>query len=244
TNTGEAMGDSFSGIEALTGTAGQDTLLGHTGADVLDGGAGHDVLYGRAGNDTLRGGAGNDLFFGGLGADAFDGGAGFDTVQYTGSAGLRVDLLLGATNTGEAMGDSFSGIEALTGTAGQDTLLGHTGADVLDGGAGHDVLYGRAGDDTLRGGAGNDLFFGGLGADVFVFAAGLDRIVDLRLAEDDRLLIDRALLGGQGLSGTAIVAAFAQVAGGSVVFDFGGGNRLVLDGQTDLAALADHVFSL
>ncbi|NUB46496.1 sulfatase-like hydrolase/transferase, partial [Fertoebacter nigrum] len=138
TNTGAAAGDVYSGIEGLRGGAGADVLLGDTLANRIEGGAGHDALHGRAGDDTLAGGDGNDVLFGGTGADRLEGGAGFDTVHYTGTAGLRADLLVASTNTGEAMGDSFSGIEALTGTAGQDTLLGHTGADVLDGGAGHD----------------------------------------------------------------------------------------------------------
>ena len=244
TNIGAAAGDIYSSIEGLRGGAGADLLLGDTQANLVEGGAGHDVIYGRAGNDTLRGGAGDDRFFGGLGADGFEGGTGFDTVQYAGTAGLRVDLLLTSTNTGEAVGDTYSGIEALRGGNGQDTLLGLTTGDLIDGDEGHDVIYGRAGNDTLRGGAGDDTLHGGTGADAFIFTAGRDRIVDLSLTEDDRLLIDLALLGGQALDGAQIVSTYAHVEDNSVVLDFGGGTRLLLEGQTDLAALGDHVFGL
>ena len=137
-NTGDAASDTFSGIENLTGGTGADTLTGDGNANVLDGGNGNDVLIGGAGADTLIGGAGSD------------------TASYTNATlALIASLVNAAGNTGDAAGDSYSGIENLTGGAGNDTLTGDAAANTLDGGNGNDMLIGGAGADTLIGGVGN-----------------------------------------------------------------------------------------
>jgi Ca2+-binding RTX toxin-like protein len=199
-NTGPAQGDVLSGIEVVEASNYADTLLGDSLANCLIGLAGDDVLYGRDGNDGLFGGGGNDILFGGAGADRLDGGAGLrDRAAYSdATAALRVDLLSGANNTGQATGDIFLGIEDLGGSTYDDTLLGDHGGNILIGDNGNDRLFGRAGDDTLIGGAGNDTLFGmsgkdtlngGAGADVFAFiapagAADADRLADFSAAED------------------------------------------------------------
>jgi Ca2+-binding RTX toxin-like protein len=138
-NTGDAAGDTYSGIENLTGGSGDDTLTGDASANVIDGGAGNDILIG------------------GAGADALTGGAGIDTASYTtAAAGVIANLTTPASNTGEAAGDTYTTIENLTGSAFADTLTGDANANVLDGGAGDDTLIGGAGADTLIGGAGID----------------------------------------------------------------------------------------
>ena len=175
-NTGDAAGDTYIAIQALIGGAGNDTLLGHTDNNSLTGGDGNDLIYGRAGADTLRGGLGNDRLIGGVGADLLDGGLGIDTVQYSGTVGQRIDLLLPSTNTGEAVGDSFISIEVLLGGSGNDTLLGSGQAEQIAGWEGDDQLFGRSGNDTLRGGLGNDTLIGGLGADVLDGGAGADTV--------------------------------------------------------------------
>jgi Ca2+-binding RTX toxin-like protein len=145
------------GNDTLDGGAGNDTLNGGDGNDTLYGGAGNDTLNGGAGNDTLVGGDGNDVMTGGAGADILVGGAGIDTASYAGATvGLTADLTRPAGNTGDAAGDFYSGIENLTGGAGNDRLVGDGSVNVLDGGAGDDVLVGGAGADTLIGGAGID----------------------------------------------------------------------------------------
>jgi Ca2+-binding RTX toxin-like protein len=194
-NTGDAAGDLFTAIEALFGSAFNDSLRGDAAANRLDGGGGDDLLQGRDGADSLFGGAGDDTLSGGLGADALTGGDGFDLVSYAEAAvALRVDLATPASNTGEAAGDSFSGIESLLGTAFHDTFLGDAAANALDGGAGNDTLTGRdgddrlygqsgrdsltgdAGDDQLFGGAENDTLSGGLGQDTLSGGAGADSL--------------------------------------------------------------------
>ena len=171
-NQGEAAGDSYIGIEDLEGSAGDDTLAGDAGGNRLEGLAGNDRLEGRAGDDTLSGGAGDDTLRGGAGADLFDGGEGRDLVSHAEAAApVWADLADPRLNQGEAAGDSYSGIEDLEGSAGNDTLSGDAGGNRLDGMAGDDRISGGAGDDTLRGGAGADLFDGGEGRDLVSHAA-------------------------------------------------------------------------
>ena len=121
-NTGEADGDTFTGIENVTGSA-------------------HD--------DTLTGDASNNILEGGPGADALTGGAGSDTAGYAGaSAAVTVDLATPANNSGDAAGDAYTGIENVTGSAHDDTLTGDADANILVGGPGADTLNGGDGDDT------------------------------------------------------------------------------------------------
>jgi Ca2+-binding RTX toxin-like protein len=228
TNAGAAQGHSFIGVERIIGTdysdqivgdgyanrfyggLGIDYLYGGGGNDTLDGGADHDYLYGEAGHDTLDGGAGddvldggagNDTLVGGAGGDAFFGGAGIDTVSYAGSSGtIRVDLEGPDYNyQGDAMGDTFDGIENVIGATGQsiisgnaadnvfqatagsnynglygrggnDTLIGASKQDSLSGGEGDDVLQGMGGNDNLNGGTGNDVIDGGTGFDRLLYS--------------------------------------------------------------------------
>jgi Ca2+-binding RTX toxin-like protein len=147
-NTGHAAGDTYSGIENLTGSAFNDTLTGDANANTLDGGAG---------NDSLDGGTGNDVLIGGAGADVLNGNTGIDTASYaTAAAGVTANLATPASNAGDAAGDTYTAIENLTGSAFADTLTGNTSANTLDGGAGDDTLIGGAGADVLIGGAGID----------------------------------------------------------------------------------------
>jgi serralysin len=144
-------------------------LTGGAGNDQLAGGEGDDKLYGLAGNDALAGGAGKDLL---------SGGAGLDTVTYaTAAAGVRADLYNAAVNTGEAYGDTYSGIENLTGSEYADDLRGDGGANAIKGGAGNDLLFGRGGNDVLNGGLGDDTLYGQAGQDKLLGGDGRDTFV-------------------------------------------------------------------
>lgn len=159
------------GNDSLYGGDGSDTLLGGEGNDSLygdganskggaEGAAGAaDYLMGEGGNDTLYGGAGNDTLDGGDGEDSLDGGDGTDFASYA-SAGQGIVLNLGvpAENTGDAAGDTFTGIEGYIGSNFNDIIFGDNAGQQIYGGAGNDTLYGGGGVDYLFGGAGNDVF--------------------------------------------------------------------------------------
>lgn len=164
-------------------------------------------------------------------------------------------LLWGSTGTdgtGETGGtDGAGGSEAIEGTSGDDTMRGGTAAEILDGGTGDDVLRGGRGDDSLLGGDGNDRLIGGsgddqltggAGDDTFVFSKGHDIITDFQDGQlgDDHIRIDDSLWSGQALT-TDEILAFAHIDGSDVLFDFGNGNTLRIQGTTDIAALASDL---
>jgi Ca2+-binding RTX toxin-like protein len=200
-NTGDAAGDSYDGIENLTGSVYNDTLIGDGNNNVLDGYLGNDTLVGGAGADTLIGGDGDD------------------TASYaTAASGVTASLTDSSTNTGDAAGDSYDSIENLTGSAFNDTLEGDANANDFDGGTGgndtvtyahasggvtasldnhfnntgdaaddcyyniqnltgsgfDDTLEGDRNNNTLNGGSGNDILFGGAGGDHLIGGAGSD----------------------------------------------------------------------
>jgi len=202
------------GTPTYAGTDGPDVLLLGAANDVADGGAGKDYLAGGHGDDTLSGGAGDDLLEGGPGADHLNGGDGVDAAGYaTSLAGVQASLDRPEGNTGDAAGDSYSGIENLLGSAYADRLEGDAGANALRGGAGDDrlgglggndrlvggdgsdVISGGSGDDRIYGGAGNDRITGGAGADTFVIQPGFGRdvVTDFSHASGDVVLFDRAV---------------------------------------------------
>lgn len=131
-------------------------------------GGGADQLLGNSANNILNGNGGNDILVGRGGADTLNGGAGFDTVSYVGaSAGVTASLASLSGLTGDAAGDRFSGVEALSGSDFGDTLTG---------GSNNDTLSGLGGDDTLSGGNGLDSLLGGLGADSLTGGNGNDTL--------------------------------------------------------------------
>lgn len=170
---GHAEGDSFTSIENLIGSGGDDFLTGDSGANVLEGGGGADTL---------------------------DGAAGSDTASYRSSAeAVNIHLGSGVKSGGDAAGDIYVSIENLIGSAFNDTLTGDGGANTLDGGDGDDVLGGGNGDDILRGGLGADSLNGGSGIDVMDGGEGADNLQGG--AGDDQLtggLGDDILLGAAG----------------------------------------------
>lgn len=152
---GQALGDSYVGIERATGSVFADMFIGSNGAD------------------DFRGLGGDDWFVGsGGGKDRYDGGTADDTVAYTNSAsGVTASLLLGRGTGGDAAQDLYTSIENLSGSNSGDHLTGNNSANVLRGMAGNDTLLGNGGIDRLTGGGGNDSIDGGSGFDYAIFTA-------------------------------------------------------------------------
>ena len=233
---GTGLDDLILGSEAaniLYGNAGNDTLSGFGGSDRLLGRDGHDRLDGGAGNDQIEGGTGNDTILGGGGNDRIRGGAGIDTATFSGGVAVTLDLGQTATqNTGHGL-DTLVNVENIAAGSGNDRLTGNALAN---------AIYGNGGADTIEGGYGADRLSGGLQADSFIFRDdhGPDRIIDFRVTEADRLILDDALWSGD-LDGAAIISDFARVISGGVMIDFGSGDSIFLTGLTTTAGLANQI---
>ena len=185
---GEAEGDTYFSIENLFGSLFADALVGNDGNNRLDGLAGDDFLDGRDGTDMLLGGSGNDTLKGGGGADWLDGNEGIDTVSYYESPEGVIALLGNEGAYGDAEGDTFIGIENLTGSIYDDILWGDDGVNKLMGMDGADVLRGLDGNDTLDGGAGADRMLGGPGGDTYYVDNGADEIIEVGNQGADQVL--------------------------------------------------------
>ncbi len=198
----------FNGIGAFSGT-------GNGLANIIEGSAGADRLDGIGGNDELIGGAG---------ADALVGGEGSDTASYSTAAnGVAARLLAPGANTGDAVGDSYVGVENLTGSQFGDILTGGNDGNVLSGQGGSDTLSGLLGNDTLRGGAQADILIGDGGGDVFDFNTTSDSTAGAR----DRIRAGlAAAFEGAGITGGDLIDLSGidanTAAAGNQAFVFGG----------------------
>jgi Ca2+-binding RTX toxin-like protein len=216
----------FGGNDTLVGDEGNDQLFGGEDNDLLFGGVGNDILRGEAGDDTLNGNDNNDQLIGGAGADLLNGGDGVDLVSYQDAPdAVGVDLANGGF-FGDALGDSFIGIERvigsgfddwisgsglndrLDGMAGADTLWGAAGADQIFGGEGNDLIIGDAGRDRLQGDAGDDVFFFAVG-DTGATAATRDQIFDWNLGDRIGLQGYDGDLDAPGTQGLSFIGAEA-----------------------------------
>ncbi|MCX7561466.1 Hint domain-containing protein [Sulfitobacter sp. F26204] len=244
-------GDSISagtGSDTLSGNGGDDTLSGGGGNDSLSGGIGADSLLGGGGDDTLLGGTGDDQLEGGDGADSMDGGDGIDTATYeNSSSGVIANLATGGTGN-DAIGDIYTNIENLTGTAFTDDLTGDANANVISGGAGYNIVDGGAGNDTLytgddgsnlAGGDGDDLVYGGAntdsidiqgGADTVFAGAGLDYI---RVYDGfGNHVVDGGVAAGTGFSGDQL--SFLYYTGNIDIIITGTGAGTATDGVSTI----------
>jgi Ca2+-binding RTX toxin-like protein len=184
-----------------------------------------------------------------------NGGAGVadmaDYIQVT-SNGITVALDTSFEGTGDAQGDTFTGIERLRGTNLADCLKGNAFANTMFGLNGGDALDGGGGADRLIGGAGTDTLTGGTGADRFEFAAA-NEIGDIVLdfsAVDDVFAITASAFGGGLVAGTLSASLFQtstdNIAAGSIIrFVFNTSNKtLWFDADGNGAASAIMVAEL
>lgn len=228
------------GMDTLDGGFGNDSLEGGNHNDILNGGGGYDTLLGGTGNDVLNGGNALDVLEGGAGADTIDGGNNSDTLSYASdTTGVEIRLYNGTALGGHAAGDVFSNVENVTGGGGSDFIVGNGGANVLIGGGMGDALLGGGGNDTLDGGTGWDNLNGGAGADTFIFGIGNDRIQDFT-DDVDTIHLHESLWGG-GKTVAQVLSDHASVVGGNVELDFGGSNKLIVEGLTVIGDLQDDI---
>lgn len=124
------------------------TASGGAGYDTF---TGFEAVWGSAFADTLIGSSGDDTFVGGGGDDVIDGGGGINKVDYSfvsTSTGIVANMGSG-TVTGPDGTDHLLNIQWLCGTGASDTITGSSGADIIDGGGGYDTINGGSGDDTI-----------------------------------------------------------------------------------------------
>lgn len=184
-------------------------------------------LVGTTSADVLTGNGGDDILIGGQGADALDGGAGIDTASYANAkSGVKVSLVAGAVNTGDALGDTFIGIENLSGSKFKDTLTGDDAINRISGGKQADVLTGNG------------------GTDIFVFAIGdgKDVITDFVGKGTDHDVIDLSAYTGV-TSWKDLTKNHLTISGDDLIISNGTGNsiRLMDTDRTEIVR-ADFTF--
>lgn len=251
---GTSSQGSFSGIDAMDGTEGDDTFnaSGSTGDQVINANGGDDVILGGSGDDTLNAGSGSDTITVSDegGSDVIDGGAGDDMLIFadaTSTSGVTVTLTDPGSGTysynGTAASGSFTSVENIQTTEDGDTVdaSSTTTGVTVDGRAGDDLITGGSGDDTLKGGDGNDSLLGGDGNDALDGGLGNDTL--------DGGLGDDTLLGGEGndtLDGGDGVDVLDGGAGDDTLTGGDGNDTLTAREGTDSLAggSGDDVFNL
>ncbi|MBB4427364.1 Ca2+-binding RTX toxin-like protein [Bradyrhizobium sp. CIR48] len=213
--------DTLRSIEAIRGTGFADTYVatnfGVSGANVGDFGTLNE-FEGMAGNDTITGNGNTRIAY------------------YNALDGVTVDLAAGnshGTASGDLAGvgtDTFTGVNAVRGSAFADVILGDANANALDGRDGNDRIDGRGGADTLTGGNGADTF-------VYADSDGADTITDFNRTQGDTI----DLTGLSGFFTLADVQSKVTVSGGNTIIDVGSGNTLTLIGVTSLQQ-SDFIF--
>lgn len=124
--------DTFSDIERIFATAGNDTITGSTTQN-LD----HESFGGLAGNDVINGSNGTDYAYY------------FRDASLGGTAGVVVDLAAGTATDGFGNTDTLSFIEGVFGTNAGDNLAGDSNDNWFRTYAGNDTVNGRDGFDTI-----------------------------------------------------------------------------------------------
>ncbi len=160
----------FSNIENLTTSQGNDTLTLGSNLMFVDGSAGNDTFNLQNAQGTV-------------GVVLADGGTGTDTASFAQSIGQVTISAGGSTN---ALGISVSGsrydiqdFETLILSNQNDTVqsIANFGSSLnIQSGQGNDTITGGSNNDTLDSGSGNDMIFASLGSDAIEGGIGTDTL--------------------------------------------------------------------
>ena len=174
--------DTFSNIERIVGSLGDDLLGGADTGDRLDGGAGNDTIIGLGGADILNGGDGNDEIRPGAGADTVDGGAGDDLVLLAPELRMAGDVAVDVASGGsgwDVLDLSESEFRFVVVDRGSSLSLAYPypieDSDLLDGPyratnfSGFEALVGTSGQDDIQLYVGDiEVVHAGAGADFVI----------------------------------------------------------------------------
>jgi len=153
---GEALGDTFTDIENIIGSAHDDEFVSSAEVNHIDGGDGEDTLD----FSTSYSGVEINLHLGtGIGGNA-EGDTYVNIEHVYGSE--YADIIFGSNGITNFL-YGYGGNDTLHGRGGRDDLYGGTGSDYLRGGGSVDYLYGEEGSDALWGQGGRDILYGGPG---------------------------------------------------------------------------------
>jgi Ca2+-binding RTX toxin-like protein len=156
-------------IQNIRGSLGIDTLVGDGQDNIIDGAGGSDKIYGLGGNDSFIAAlSGNSFYDGGVGINFLDygtmGTGANERISVSISSGRDGTVLKSSDNYGSRT-DSFSLIQQIRGTDGNDTFMGGELDDQFFGQGGNDVFDTKAGDDIVVTGLGKDTVTLGVGND-------------------------------------------------------------------------------
>ncbi|MEP4199270.1 MAG: hypothetical protein ABJL99_26890 [Aliishimia sp.] len=210
--------DTFTGIDLVYGSEGNDTIYGASHQTELHGGGGDDAFFGvdqdpEQSFSNMFGDAGNDTFTPGNGRTSIDGGAGNDSLILSGDG--RFNFFGGdeGIDTVDFSGSDRAWDISPDGTAGFRNAVGFTPGDARDPVTGEytdglssrlrdvEVIIGSQFDDIFRGNENSTTFYGGDGNDTIY--AGTGAGVDVMDGEGGNdLLIGHAtrdfMRGGDG----------------------------------------------
>lgn len=167
---GDAQGDTYHGVEGASVEGGSNHLLLGDGQD-------NELVVALNEGSTLQGLGGDDkitLFW--SGGNTIEGGSGEDTLIFYNGRDTDVDLINGRARQDGYADDTFSSIENVTTSSGDDEIYGSNGGNILRADFGTDEIYGRAGNDFLYGERGNDRLEGGRDNDALFGGSGNDRL--------------------------------------------------------------------
>lgn len=168
--------DILTGIEDVTGSAGDDAITDGVGSNDLAGGAGNDRFVMTVDNarDDINGNAGTNNL------------ADYSAFLTNLTVTLGTNSVVGGSATTAANSDHITNIDDFTGGGGTDTITGNAAANVLSGGGGNDTLNGLNGGDVLNGNGGNDTLIGDGGADALTGGLGND-VFDYNAINESRV---------------------------------------------------------